>query len=891
MTRQKSFAVFLCVMLLAQIVGAGAAELPMEPVPLEASLPVEATVTEVEIEDEPAQTTADPVAPDLTKEPSATAEEPDPTETPAAPTAEPDPTETPAVPTAEPDPTAEPAAPTAEPDPTETPAVPTAEPDPTAEPASTAPPAMPSGTPDPQTSVPEASPSPGVTEEKTSIESAVPENPSPSPDAADAQEAVTPSPEPTQAPAQRDTPSKALPMTRSLSALASEAEAASLAVSAMDAWVTVTPIYHSYVDGDSGVFVIEAGATGATGMVLYAFDVYLGNLQVEFMDAYQYANNLIFTATDPGNYTVKAYVYDIGTGTEKILSADFSFSTLTLGTFDPNVSAATTGDRVTWTVNTRGEFGELAYYYLIVRLDDAGAEEVVAFSGAYLPSNSYSMTLNRSGIYMAYVYVWEKSLSPRDFIFISSQVCVADDPSRLVFENISCDVWSAIPGESATWTAYVTGTPRDALEFEYHVYNNGVRMYSVDWTRNASFTYAFQRSGRYTLEVFARDTGAPDMIYSRISDPIGVSGLTILDVSVSKQVAYLGDSVTWTALVSGGSGDLYGIASVYETTSWNFLESTGLDENLSGSCVMREPGDILAVLDVYDENKSVFYFSALTTVSQRPAPILSPIVPLSAYSLRVAWGAVTGATAYVLERSTASAGPYDQVYLGAAQAFTDSKLSPGAVYYYRVRAQRLAEDGYTYEGLTSGTKAGVPLAGSAILNADAVSATGIKLTWAAVTGATGYELWRSTSRTGTYTRIYAGTARTFTNNYLKAGTPYYYKVRAYKTVGTVKYYGVYGAVRIGVPLAKPAVPAIVVSSPTSVTVSWTAVSGATGYELWRATSAAGTYARVYRGTAQTFRNLSLGTGTAYYYKVRAYKLVGTASYYSPYSGYKSVIPK
>lgn len=142
MTRQKSFAVFLCVMLLAQIVGAGAAELPMEPVPLEASLPVEATVTEVEIEDEPAQTTADPVAPDLTKEPSATAEEPDPTETPAAPTAEPDPTETPAVPTAEPDPTAEPAAPTAEPDPTETPAVPTAEPDPTAEPASTAPPAV-----------------------------------------------------------------------------------------------------------------------------------------------------------------------------------------------------------------------------------------------------------------------------------------------------------------------------------------------------------------------------------------------------------------------------------------------------------------------------------------------------------------------------------------------------------------------------------------------------------------------------------------------------------------------------------------------------------------------------------------------------------------------------
>ena len=46
MTRQKSFAVFLCVMLLAQIIGTGAAELPMEPVPLEGFLPVETTVTE-----------------------------------------------------------------------------------------------------------------------------------------------------------------------------------------------------------------------------------------------------------------------------------------------------------------------------------------------------------------------------------------------------------------------------------------------------------------------------------------------------------------------------------------------------------------------------------------------------------------------------------------------------------------------------------------------------------------------------------------------------------------------------------------------------------------------------------------------------------------------------
>ena len=78
----------------------------------------------------------------------------------------------------------------------------------------------------------------------------------------------------------------------------------------------------------------------------------------------------------------------------------------------------------------------------------------------------------------------------------------------------------------------------------------------------------------------------------------------------------------------------------------------------------------------------------------------------------------------------------------------------------------------------------------------AVTTTSAKLTWTKCVGVTGYEIYRSTSKNGTYTKV--GTVTTNTNTYtntgLKSWTKYYYKIRAYKTVGTTKVYGSYSSV-------------------------------------------------------------------------------------------------
>jgi uncharacterized repeat protein (TIGR02543 family) len=163
------------------------------------------------------------------------------------------------------------------------------------------------------------------------------------------------------------------------------------------------------------------------------------------------------------------------------------------------------------------------------------------------------------------------------------------------------------------------------------------------------------------------------------------------------------------------------------------------------------------------------------------------------------------------------------------------------------------------------------------------------ITWAAAESATSYRIDRSTSATGTYTTIYTApaTARSWTNTGLVTGKTYYYKVT---TVAGANSYGnsVYKSVR---PI--PATPTVSLSkaSTTSIKVTWSAVAGATKYQVYRATSATGTYTLVYIGTATTrsWTNTALTTKKTYFYKVRAYHLEGTTNIYGNSSSVKSLL--
>ena len=136
----------------------------------------------------------------------------------------------------------------------------------------------------------------------------------------------------------------------------------------------------------------------------------------------------------------------------------------------------------------------------------------------------------------------------------------------------------------------------------------------------------------------------------------------------------------------------------------------------------------------------------------------------------------------------------------------------------------------------------------------------------------------------------SGSSIVYTNTRLTTGKTYYYKVVAYRTVNGNKVYSEFSEVVSATPV--PAKPTVTLTSTSrKITVKWGKISGASGYEVYRATSKYGTYSlrkTVTSGSTLTYTNTGLTTGKTYYYKVRAYRTVNGVKIYGDYSSVKYI---
>lgn len=318
-----------------------------------------------------------------------------------------------------------------------------------------------------------------------------------------------------------------------------------------------------------------------------------------------------------------------------------------------------------------------------------------------------------------------------------------------------------------------------------------------------------------------------------------------------------------------------------DTVSGDAFEFTG-----SGLCLYHNSGK-------YGWSEPVWGGYASKAIYQ-DAPNTSAASP--AYDrITVTWSAVPNADGYEVYQATQRNGTYSKVYTassGDTVSFTKTGLTYDKTYYYKVKAFVKAGAVNIY-GNESPVCSAVASLGAPSVSLAATSHTAIRASWNAVGGATGYEVWYATQKFGTYSLKYtsnSGAAGSWTKSGLTTDKVYYYKSRAFRLVNGVK---VYGSDSTIVSTA-PGRPSIVVAraSSTSAKVSWVRVSGSAGYEVWRATQKLGTYALKYTASSSAtgWTNRNLQTGKAYYYKVRAYRLVSGKKVYGTFSPINSVVP-
>lgn len=267
---------------------------------------------------------------------------------------------------------------------------------------------------------------------------------------------------------------------------------------------------------------------------------------------------------------------------------------------------------------------------------------------------------------------------------------------------------------------------------------------------------------------------------------------------------------------------------------------------------------------------------------------LSASAKLSTFnSISLSYTKVNGVSQYEIQRSTKKTSGFKKIATTDKTSHLDKSLAINKTYYYKVRGIQKTTNKTFYTNWSSTLSARTAL-GKTTLKRGKVTYNSVNLSWTKSQGATKYKVYRSTHKTKKYKAIATVSGLSYTNKSLKTGTTYYYKVVPYR--GSIK------GSTTKVISAKPALGKSNIYKANlklgETKVTWSKVSGATGYNIYRATSKTGKH--VYIGTTKStsYTNKKLGHNKAYYYKVKAYRTVsGKKVYGGTSSSFKVVTPR
>ena len=380
------------------------------------------------------------------------------------------------------------------------------------------------------------------------------------------------------------------------------------------------------------------------------------------------------------------------------------------------------------------------------------------------------------------------------------------------------------------------------------------------------------------------------------STPVVTSGATADYLHFHAATAQTGTvDLTWTPPASDGGSPLTGYKLYRGTTSGGETlvaavtapATSFTDSGLANGVTYYYQ---LTAVNAIGEGPTSNELSATTAapITVPDPPTLTAASPGNA-TVSLTWtppgsngsNAITG---YKVYRSTTSGTETLLTTIGTVTSFTDTGLTNGNAYYYKVSAVNAAGESSLSNELRAGP-ATVPSA--AILDSATAGTASVALAWSkpASSGGssiTGYRIYRSsTSGAETLLTTLASTATTYTDSGLASGSTYYYKVAAVNAKGTGALSNEKSAITAAATITVPDTPALTSASPGNATVSltWTAPgsngrSSITNYRIYRATSSGAETLLTTIGNVSSFTDTGLTNGNAYYYKISAVNAVG-----------------
>ena len=397
---------------------------------------------------------------------------------------------------------------------------------------------------------------------------------------------------------------------------------------------------------------------------------------------------------------------------------------------------------------------------------------------------------------------------------------------------------------------------------------------SLTWTASASATsYGVYRGGTLigtSTTATYKDTNATNgttysyyvVAYTLNSAPSAqssaatVTPTAVAPAAPSAVVASPGDSqviLSWAAPAGADAYKVYRNGTLI--TSSSIATTTYTDSGLTNGTTYTY------YVVAFKQNSAASAASGSVSATPTAASVGTPTgLAASAGDAKVSltWNAPAGATSYQILRNAV------QIGTSTTAAYTDTGLTNGTAYSYTVKAL-IGTTVSSASSAVSATPVAVAPSAPTGLNATVGSAQ-IGLTWTAPTGADRYAVYRNGS-------LLSNTITTpsYTDTGLTNGVTYSYYIVAFKQNSPAS---TASATITATPVAaKPATPTGVTATASSgqVIVSWTAVTGATTYSVYRNSVLVGS------PTTATFTDTGLANGTAYTYTVTANNTGGSSA--------------
>jgi fibronectin type 3 domain-containing protein len=351
--------------------------------------------------------------------------------------------------------------------------------------------------------------------------------------------------------------------------------------------------------------------------------------------------------------------------------------------------------------------------------------------------------------------------------------------------------------------------------------------------------------------------------------PPAPTGLTATPSSTSV-------ALSWTAMSGVSSYKVYRAASSdgpFTTSVGTSTTNSWTDSGLTPDTVYYYKVSAVNIAGKGELSTSV------STHTLPVAPTTLVAAAVSANEIDLSWDAASGSTdtyTYYIYKSS------DGISYGSSFASTTENtctynvttgLSAGTTWYFKVTSY---SDSGVESAMSSPAHALTEPTAPTGLSATA-SGTTINLSWSACTGAASYIIYYYD--TDHYAQLGTSNTTTYADTGLDCGITRSYEVSASNATGEGEKSGVASATTaLAAPTNVTWLATDVSTSGGSITLSWDAVTGASGYTVYRSTDAAdASPASVGSPTTTTYTDTGLTLGTDYYYWVSTTNAAGSGS--------------